>query len=143
MMPQGSIEGRVIDDSNGKPVTKFNLVVKKYREGKVPSGTQATKAISDGRGEFTVGSLDPDIYVVYVVAASLCVGESKSDSGDAPPDREGTWRSGSTPAGRSPGKGRGQPGKSRTAGAKVKLIPSQFRNNPLMEDLRPAGQGSG
>jgi len=131
MMPQGSIEGRVIDDSNGKPVTKFNLVVKKYREGKIPSGTQATKAISDGRGEFTVGSLDPDIYVVYVVADHYAVGESKSvqvTRRQTVKDVEIRLDAG----GSISGKVADNQGKA-VAGAKVKLNPNQFRNNPLME----------
>jgi protocatechuate 3,4-dioxygenase beta subunit len=131
MMPQGSIEGRVIDDSNGKPVTKFNLVVKKYREGKVPSGTQATKAISDGRGQFTVGSLDPDIYIVYVVAEHYAVGESKPvqvTRRQTVKDVEIRLDAGGSISGKV-ADNQGHP----VGSAKVKLNPNQFRNNPLME----------
>ncbi|MFO0985589.1 MAG: carboxypeptidase-like regulatory domain-containing protein [Planctomycetota bacterium] len=131
MAPQGSIEGRVVDDATGTPIGNYLIVVKKFREGQAPTGTHATRRVTNSSGTFTVGSLDPDVYSLFIVAERYAVGQSKSIQvarRETVKDIEIRLDQGGSVS----GKVTDSHGKA-IENAKVKLNANNFRSNPLLE----------
>lgn len=77
LLPQGRVAGTVIDEVSGDPVTSFELTVMRYVSGRSPNRTKTSQTFRTTAGEFEVGGLDPNQYVLEGQAKGYAPSQSE------------------------------------------------------------------